>query len=316
VIVTTGAGALGYIAQTIGGGGGFGAVTAASGISAAGVQFTLGSTGGVGGSADPSNGSTWTINSGTIMTSGLLSDALVAQAIGAGGGAAQAYGVSGAGPMILGASGGFFAAFDGPLLSQNVQAGAGGAGGNGGAVKVEVEAAIETTGAGAHGVIAQSVGGGGGVVGAGEFATTLPTLGSFAGSVGGAGSAGAVEVDATANIMALGANSTGIVAPSTDATGRGGPITVTVATGDIVAGGVGSGGTPGNGDEPANAVRLIGGAANTLTSHGYLTTVAGGRRLRHHRRPRRRCGRQFRTRRRFGRSVRRPQFLPQRSDHR
>ncbi|WP_156898048.1 hypothetical protein [Methylocapsa acidiphila] len=370
-ITTLGRFAPAVIGQTIGGGGGFGAVTASSGISASGVQFQLGSTGGVGGNADPTNGSTWAINSGTIGTDGLLSDAIVAQAIGAGGGlagfvsdgaqkpalagfvvgaaagaagngssvvlgnqstilttkagalgiiaqsigggggTAQAYGVSGVGPVILGASGGaggngglvtlssaaaittsgegahailaqsigggggFVEAFDGPLLALNVQAGAGSAGGNGGDVTVKVQAAIKTTGAGAHGVIAQSVGGGGGMVGAGEFATALPTFGSFAGSVGAAGTAGAVEVDATANIMALGVNSTGIVVASTDATGRGGPIIVTVATGAIVAGGVGSGGTPGNGDEPANAVRFIGGAANKLTNHGYLTTVSG-----------------------------------------
>ena len=83
IVLTEGRFAPGVVGQSIGGGGGFGAVTAASGISAAGVQFALGSTGGVGGSADPTNGSTWTINAGAITTAGLLSDALVAQAIGA-----------------------------------------------------------------------------------------------------------------------------------------------------------------------------------------------------------------------------------------
>ena len=372
-VVTAGRFAPGVVGQTIGGGGGFGAVTASSGISAGGVQFALGTNGGAGGSADPSNGSTWTIGGGLIETTGLLSDALVAQAIGAGGGlagfvsdgaqnpvltgaalgaaggaggngssvtlgnqsaivttktgalgiiaqsigggggTAQAHGVSAGGPVTLGASGGaggngglvavtstaaigtsgagahailaqsigggggFFEAFasDGTLLAPTVQAGAGGAGGSGGDVTVKVEAAVVTTGAGAHGVIAQSVGGGGGVVGAGEFATTMAAAGSFAGSAGGAGSAGAVEVDATANIIAMGANATGIVAASTDASGRGGNIKVTVATGDAVVGGLGSGGTPGNGDEPANAVRFIGGAANSLINNGFLTTGLG-----------------------------------------
>ncbi|SFK70874.1 hypothetical protein [Methylocapsa palsarum] len=370
-VVTQGRFAPGVIGQTIGGGGGFGAVTASSGLSASGVLFSLGSTGGSGGSADPTGASTWTIGGGNIVTSGLLSDALVAQAIGAGGGlagfvsdgaqkpplagailgaggaavgngsvvtlinssslsttgtgalgiiaqsigggggAAQAYGLSGSGIITLGASGGasgdgklvsvtssgsirtigdgahgilaqsvgggggFFAAFDGPLLSPTVQAGAGGGGGAGGGVTVLVQGEINTTGAGAHGVIAQSVGGGGGLVGAGQFATTLPTAGSFAGSVGGVGAAGVVTVDATASIFAMGADSTGIVAASTDASGRGGSINVGVATGVAIVGGLGVGGTPGHGDEPANAVRFIGGAANMLSNHGILTTGSG-----------------------------------------
>ena len=65
------------------------------------------------------------------------------------------------------------------------------------------------------------------------------------------------------------------MAASTDATGLGGPINVSVGTGALVIGGLGSGGTPGNGDEPANAVRLIGGSANTLVNNGFLATVGG-----------------------------------------
>ena len=149
---------------------------------------------------------------------------------------------------------------------------AGAGAGSGGAVDVDVQGAIQTTGAGAHGVIAQSVGGGGGLVGAGEFATVLPAVGSFAGSAGGTGSAGNVAVNVSASIIASGADATGVVAASTDATGRGGAIDVSVASGVSVIGGLGSGGTPGLGDEPANAVRLIGGAANTLTNNGFLTT--------------------------------------------
>jgi hypothetical protein len=121
------------------------------------------------------------------------------------------------------------------------------------------------TGLGADGVIAQSVGGGGGVVGGEEFATVLPTIGSFTGSAGGSGSAGLVTVNVRANVLAAGANATGIVAASTDSSGLGGDITITV----------GSGGAPGQGDEPANAVRLIGGASNLLTNSGFLTTGAG-----------------------------------------
>ena len=124
-------------------------------------------------------------------------------------------------------------------------------------------------------MIAQSVGGGGGLVGAGEFATLLPAIGSYAGSAGGIGSAGLVAVNISANILASGVDSTGVVAASTDATEFGGAINVSVGAGAAVIGGLGSGGTPGNGDEPANAVRLIGGSANMLANNGFLTTKGG-----------------------------------------
>ena len=255
-ITTLGADSVAILAQSVGGGGGFEAFTVAQGIAAAGVQFELGSTGGAGGA---SGNATWTINAGAINTSGKLSDGVVAQAIGAGGGlagfvsdgaqnppltgvqlgaqagagngstvtfnpvessitttgvgaagliaqsigggggVAQAYGVSGAGPVTLGATGaasgdgrdvnvitqqtvstsgayahgivaqsiggggGLFQAFDanGNALRLQLQAGAGG--GNGGNVSVTSNAAISTTGAGAHGIVAQSVAGGGGL---------------------------------------------------------------------------------------------------------------------------------------------------------
>ena len=108
-VSTQGQFAPGLVGQTIGGGGGFGAVTAASGLSATGVSFQLGSTGGVGGSADPSNGSTWTVGAGSITTTGALSNALVAQAIGAGGGLAGFVSSGSSSPLaaaVLGAAGG------------------------------------------------------------------------------------------------------------------------------------------------------------------------------------------------------------------
>jgi hypothetical protein len=366
-ITTGGRFAPGVVAQTIGGGGGFAALTASSGLSATGVQFQLGAVGGVGGAADPSQSSTWTLKSGDIVTTGKLSDGFVAQAIGGGGGlagfvsdgaqapqlkgaalgalagsgagslvivqsqstiatggagaigliaqsigggggAAQAYGVSGSGPVTLGGSGGasgagaavnvtsqaaittggaaahalvaqsigggggLFQAFDasGALLSTQVQAAAGGGGGNGGAVNVQVQADIVTTGAGAHGVIAQSIAGGGGLVGGGVLFTTLPTAGSFAGSAGAAGVAGTVIVNAQANVTASGADAIAVYAESIGQTGLGAAINVTLGnaatgTAQSVSGGTGAG----------HAVSLAGGAANLLTSYATLTTQGG-----------------------------------------
>ena len=365
-ITTYGRFAPGFVGQTIGGGGGFAAVTAATGLSATGVQFALGATGGVGGAADPSQSSTWTLNAGSIATSGKLSDAavaqaiggggglagfvsdgsqnpvlsgvalgasagtgagsvvtfksqsaiattgvgaagLIAQSIGGGGGVAQAYGVSGAGPVTLGASGGasgsgaavnvtsnatittsgtyahgivaqsigggggFFQAFDGagaPLsLAVN---GGGGAGGDSGAVNVQIAADIVTTGMGAHGVVAQSIAGGGGLVGGGALASSLPANGSFAGSAGGVGVANIVTVNTQANVIVSGVDSTAILAQSAGATGLGGAIGVTLGNGALgtnqgVVGGAGAG----------NAVALLGGAANSLVSYATLTTQSG-----------------------------------------
>ena len=370
-ISTQGRFAPAFVGQTIGGGGGFAAVTAASGINTAGVSFALGSTGGSGGSADPSGASSFTIGAGAIRTygkvsagvvtqsiggggglAGFVSDGgvtplftgaalgasgggsfsagskfatsvassvitggvgsvgVIAQSIGGGGGVGEAFGISGAGPIVLGATngaggnggevdltvsgqvatsgvnthgviaqsigggGGLFLAFDGAgnPLTTNVIAGAGGGGGAGGVVNVALKAGgdVYTTGAGAHGLIAQSIAGGGGIVGGGQFATTLPTNGPFAGSAGGSGSAGAVFANVQSNIIVTGRDSSAIVAKSADHTGRGGPITV--QTGDTAPG---TANFIYGGDGLGNAVTLLGGSANTLTNFDTMTTKSG-----------------------------------------
>ncbi len=374
-ITTYGRFAPGLVGQTIGGGGGFSAMTFATGVAASGVSFQLGSTGGAGGSADPLQSSAWTINTGAINTSGKLSDGLVAQGIGAGGGltgfvsdgtqnppliasqlgaagnavgngsavtftsagfqssitttgggaagliaqsigggggVAQAYGVSGGGPVTLGATGaasgdgrdvnvitqqtvstsgayaygivaqsiggggGLLQAFDanGNALRLQLLGGAGG-GGNGGNVSVTSNAAIGTTGAGAHGIVAQSVAGGGGIVGGGVFATSLPiTTTGFAGSAGGAGTAGTVTVNSQANITTMGLNSTAVFAELIDRFGLGGVIGVTLgnaATGTALTT-LGGGGL-------GNGVAFVGGSSNaaspnTLINYTTLTTTS------------------------------------------
>ncbi len=123
--------------------------------------------------------------------------------------------------QTIGGGGGFFQAFSstGGPLNQNVVGSAGA--GSGGDVTVNVQAFIQTTGPGADGVIAQSVGGGGGLVGGGEFATVLPAVGAFAGSAGGPGSAGAVTIDAGASVIATGLNSIALVGQSVAPGGQG-----------------------------------------------------------------------------------------------
>src|SRR6185437_15107102 len=250
-VSTLGRFAPGVVAQTIGGGGGFGATTAAAGVSASGVSLQLGSIGGTGGSADPSNGSSWTIETGSIMTTGALSDALVAQAIGAGGGMAGfvsggaqnppvtaavlgAEGVSGAGSAValtshsaihttgagaagvlaqsIGGGGGTAQTF-GVSASGPVTLGAsGGGGGAGGAVTVASAGTIATSGAGAHGILAQSIGGGGGFFEG--FTSTGSLLSPNVTGRAGAGSGGTVTVNVNGAVLTTGAGAHGVIAQS------------------------------------------------------------------------------------------------------
>ncbi len=245
-IETTNIGALGIIAQSIGGGGGVAQVygPAVSGSN----TITLGAANGAAGNG----GSVTLSNSGEVLTTGLNAHAILAQSIGGGGGFVQAFGANGA-PLNLA-----------------VAAGAGGGGGNGGAVSVTSTGAIMTTGVGADGVIAQSIGGGGGLVGGGAFALSLPTTGSFAGTAGGSGSGGTVGITASANISATGLNSTAIFAESLGASG-GNTITVNVNSGTLITGGYLSGSAI---PVAGNAIALVGGLNNTIANAGMLTTVS------------------------------------------
>jgi uncharacterized protein with beta-barrel porin domain len=119
---------------------------------------------------------------------------VIAQSIGGGGGIAQAYGVSGTGKVTLGA--------------------AGGATGNGGAVTLSSAGAISTTGIGAHGILAQSIGGGGGFVETFDSAGTPLNLVVRAGVLGGGGNGSAVSVTTTGIIATTGAGAYGIIAQS------------------------------------------------------------------------------------------------------
>ena len=232
-VTTLGRFAPGVVAQTIGGGGGFGAITAAAGINAPGVSFELGSTGGTGGSADPSNSSTWTIGAGSITTQGVLSDALVAQAIGGGGGLAGFVSGGGQNPPLhadrsrrgWGERRRIGRHLDEPERDSDEWARArsaswrsrsaaaaeqrrrsafpaagpvtlgasGGGGGDGGAVTVTSQGAITTSGAGAHAILAQSIGGGGGFFKA--FSSAGSLLSPNVVGAAGAGSGGAVTVN-------------------------------------------------------------------------------------------------------------------------
>jgi hypothetical protein len=142
---------------------------------------------------------------------------------------------------------------------------------------------ISTHGAGANGIFAQSIGGGGGLAtgfagsvgGAGSGGAILinhtgnittdgqAAHGVFAQSAGGGSHlGGAVNLTFTGNITAAGGNSAGIVAQSIGADGGG---NIHIETHGTVQGGSGSGA----------GVRFLDGATNTLVNHGTITTVSG-----------------------------------------
>ena len=259
-------GAHGILAQSVGGGGGIG------GAGAVGLVGKVG----IGGSAGTSgNGGNVTVSqSGEVSTDGLEANGITAQSIGGGGG--------------IGGS------VKGGILDYDISAGltyanGGGNAGDGGAVTIDSGGDVTTTGSTSYGVFAQSVGGGGGVAGG------IGISRGFAGSTGGSGKAGAVRVTHADNITTHGDRSDGIFAQSAGGTdNRGGTVDVTVG-GQVLADGLdsngifaqSSGGIGGDnvtvtvqenasvqgGTGSAAAVRIDGGAINTLTNRG---TISGG----------------------------------------
>ncbi len=210
-IITAGDQAYGILAQSISGGGGNGGdATASSFASGLPVGFSLSVTlGGDGGAGDQDAGDVTITNgsgsfdgaAGSIVTFGQYSTAILAQSIGGGGG------TGGAGSSSSTAE----SSADGDDISISVGlsvsiGGSGGTGNDGGDVSVsnELGAAIRTLGAGSRGILAQSIGGGGGSAGAadaaasssatGEVSATISASASVGGSGGAGGDGGAVTV--------------------------------------------------------------------------------------------------------------------------
>jgi len=185
--------------------------------------------GGTGGAAGNGGAITLT-NTGGIQTTGSLSHGVVLQSIGGGGGAVF---------TDTPASAIQFA------LSQDNS-------GNGGDIHFHQTGDIVATGDRSIGLLAQSLGGGGGV---------LDRV--FADTAGGAGRSGAVTLDVDGNVVASGSQGVGILAQSSARDGQG-DITVTLTPGKEVVGGAGG-----------TAVWLSGGADNHFTSYGLVTTRDG-----------------------------------------
>jgi hypothetical protein len=205
---TAGFGAAGVVVQSIGGGGGMGA----DGSDSATGDLSVGSASGGGGGAAGNGGAasfTYQSSSGaSISTTGQFADGVVVQSIGGGGG------MAGSGSSLFQA--GWVQA--NTAMALNVGGGSG-ASGNGGTVTVGPSSsyqslAISTTGYGAFGILAQSIGGGGGVASATPSgATVTPFLG---GTNGASGNGGTVNVTLAYDsaITTTGAGAMGIIAQS------------------------------------------------------------------------------------------------------
>ena len=212
-ITTHGSNSIGITAQSIGGGGGIG------GKAVIGATGTLGLGGEGGGGGDGGEVTVDQTDDATIETFGVASLGIFAQSVGGGGGVAGNIDRLFANDMALGST---------TIPALNVGAGlalgrSGGDGGNGGVVDVDVDGDIITHGHSAGGIFAQSVGGGGGMLG--ELGNDFPDLEQLnwqIGSKGDVGNADQIDVDLTGTISTSGNSATGIFAQSAAGVAGGG----------------------------------------------------------------------------------------------
>ena len=207
VVKTTSDDAHALVSQSIGGGGGSGGFSgslSASAGSKPNVSLSVGGFGGAAGNADKVD----LFNDAELATSGVAAYGLFAQSIGGGGG-------DGGGSLALA-----LGKHDGAANVSASYGGSGAAAGDGTLVNVFNAGTVNTTGAKAHGLVAQSVGGGGGnggfsITGVLAKGTNTKDLSVSVGGFGGAGGdAGEVVVTNDGYIHAQGLNASGIVAQS------------------------------------------------------------------------------------------------------
>jgi uncharacterized protein YhjY with autotransporter beta-barrel domain len=147
-IMTQGAHADAVIGQSVGGGGGIGGFSVASGASSDDTTPNLSLSAGGKGAAAGNGGDVTVSHSGAVQTFGVGAFGLVAQTVGGGGGRGGASADQNASALSFGVSLG----------------GGGGASGDGGKAEIDLAGSVATTGKHAVGVLAQSVGGGGGLI--------------------------------------------------------------------------------------------------------------------------------------------------------
>jgi hypothetical protein len=220
-IVTSGNYSPGLVLQSIGAGGG---QTYLSGLKSATIDL---------GASDGSTGNGGDIqvsNTGAIITSGKLADGIVLQSIGGGGG----YVITDLAPSAIALN----------LSSNNA--------GNGGNIQLTQTGDIAVQGERSIGILAQSLGGGGGVVDR-----------LFMDTAGGSGSSGAITLALNGNVQALGEGSVGVFAQSRS-TSAPGNIAIELAAGKQI-----------NVSDKGVAVQISGGAKNQFVNNGSVVAASG-----------------------------------------
>ncbi len=288
LVQTGGAGAHGIIAQSVGGGGGQGGQTidgnftlASGDASTPSVAFSLGGSGGSGNIA----GDVDVANSGNILVQGDGAYGILAQSVGGGGGN---------GGMSIAVSGDRLAdQATGRAFNSIAIGGAGGTGANGGDVTVNHTGTIQADGDNAYGILAQSIGGSGGNAGISVGAPLVSALdygfSTLLGARTGAdGTAGAVTVNSSGDILMNGANSEAIHVQTVN--GGGGNVEIfsifsenlptgpQAAEGTTILGVLGLGGESLDNVPGANVVQTHVGNVMTMAANstGALTQSIGG----------------------------------------
>jgi hypothetical protein len=269
-ITTFGRDSHGLFAQSLGGGGGSGGFSVAGSITAsAAIDVSIGGDGAGGGSAGQVLVGQTNATTGTIRTSGNGAYGLLAQSVGGGGGSG---GFSVAGSITQSAS------------AQFSMGGDGAAGGNSGAVRVNAANTVSTQGNHAHGIFAQSLGGGGGNGGfsvSGSISTNNGSLGANIGGDGdGGGDAQTVALASSGTtIETHGDRAYGLVAQSVGGGGGDGGFSIrgSITKGPSVGFSMG-----GNGDGGGIGRDVTVSSSSAITTHGddshglFVQSVGGG----------------------------------------
>ncbi|MEO7933116.1 MAG: autotransporter outer membrane beta-barrel domain-containing protein [Chthoniobacterales bacterium] len=284
-VTTLGTDSAGIVAQSIGGGGGNGGfnvsgVGSGAGVGSAAISVGLGGNGGAGG--DGKNVTLTVTND--VTTSGVRSGAVAAQSIGGGGGNGG-FNISGAGSGAGVGSG-----------SISVGLGGSGAGaGDGGLVNATATGDYITGADFSYGILAQSVGGGGGNggfnisgglsgggVGSGGIAIGLGGSGGMAGNGGRSDTDRAVTLFSNGSVFTNGISSAGIIAQSIGGGGGNGgyniSATLSGAGGGSGAVSVGLGGSGGSGGSGKGVFAQMTSDVTTMKndSGGILVQSVGG----------------------------------------
>jgi uncharacterized protein YhjY with autotransporter beta-barrel domain len=288
LLYTVGSGSRGIVAQSIGGGGGTsqgGTIGLAVGPFVGTVQVGReGGSGNVGGTVNVSN-------AGLITTLAKDADGILAQSIGGGGGLGGTFGADGSWDnpnwinfiwdvqRVVHALSDLSAGYS---MTVTV-GGSGGSGAQGGAVSIANTGIVRTSGDWANGIVAQSIGGGGGVGGTavadGSQQTASANIG-VGGTGGISGDGGAVTIQSVGVISTQGYSAYGLLAQSIGGGGGRGGDGSALSSGTITVGG-GIGGSAGSSGQ-GGIVQLLDTASNTVVStrgdyaHGIVLQSIGG----------------------------------------